>query len=43
MRSCKLENGICIGCNRTVFEISQWTKLSEEERQAIIARLKYND
>jgi predicted Fe-S protein YdhL (DUF1289 family) len=30
----------CIGCGRTIDEIAAWSSLSEEERRAIIARLK---
>lgn len=30
---------LCVGCGRTLEEIAEWPKLSEEERQRIIATL----
>jgi uncharacterized protein len=30
----------CIGCGRTIAEIAAWSDLSDEERRAIVARLK---
>ncbi|NDV01526.1 DUF1289 domain-containing protein [Pseudoroseicyclus tamaricis] len=30
---------ICVGCYRTIDEIAQWTKLSPEQRHAIMADL----
>jgi predicted Fe-S protein YdhL (DUF1289 family) len=33
------EARICIGCNRTIDEISGWSRLSGELRQSIIAEL----
>ena len=30
---------VCSGCFRTVEEISQWTKISEEEREKIMSQL----
>lgn len=30
----------CIGCGRTIDEIASWSGLSDEERRAIVARLK---
>jgi uncharacterized protein len=34
---CKLdEDGVCIGCFRTIEEISSWSQLSEEQRQALM-------
>jgi predicted Fe-S protein YdhL (DUF1289 family) len=38
---CKLDKvtKLCLGCRRSVAEISAWLDLSEDERQAIIARL----
>jgi predicted Fe-S protein YdhL (DUF1289 family) len=31
--------GLCAGCRRTLDEIAQWSRLSEDERRAIIAGL----
>jgi len=38
---CKLDpvTKLCLGCHRTVDEISSWLDLDEGERKAIIARL----
>jgi predicted Fe-S protein YdhL (DUF1289 family) len=38
---CKLDpvTKLCLGCHRSVAEISSWLDLSEDERRAIIARL----
>ena len=33
---CKIENNICIGCHRTLEQISNWTKMSDEERKKIM-------
>lgn len=32
-------SGLCEGCGRTLQEIAQWARLSEVERQAIMAEL----
>lgn len=32
-------SGLCEGCGRTLAEIAQWGRLSERERQAIMAAL----
>jgi predicted Fe-S protein YdhL (DUF1289 family) len=36
---CMIKNGICVGCQRTRFEISRWPRLTNEERQRVIARI----
>lgn len=33
------QTGYCLGCGRTLTEIGQWTGLTDEGRDAIIARL----
>lgn len=33
------ESGLCLGCYRQLSEVAGWTKLSDEERAAIIAEL----
>jgi predicted Fe-S protein YdhL (DUF1289 family) len=33
------EARICVGCLRSIDEISQWSKLSHEERAAVMAEL----
>jgi predicted Fe-S protein YdhL (DUF1289 family) len=39
---CKLDpNSLkCIGCKRTAEQIQNWSKLTDQERQEIITRLK---
>jgi len=32
--------GLCLGCGRTLPEIAKWGRLSEEERQAVMATLR---
>lgn len=36
---CRMDaaSGLCIGCRRTLDEISGWSRASEAERQAILA------
>ena len=36
---CKLDNNVCIGCSRTIEEIANWTKYSDQQRSAIINRV----
>jgi predicted Fe-S protein YdhL (DUF1289 family) len=33
------KTGFCLGCFRTLKEIAQWGKFSEEERQALLPEL----
>ena len=46
MKVCKLvkrkgkEEEFCVGCGRTRQEIRMWTKITDEERDAIIERLR---
>ena len=41
IRLCTLdpERRTCLGCGRTLDEIAAWTRYSEAEREAIMARL----
>ena len=39
---CKVVDNVCIGCGRTLEEIAYWTRMSEEERKSIDARLSNN-
>ena len=40
IRVCELKNNICIGCFRTIEEIANWLKYSDEQRAQIIECLK---
>ena len=37
---CRQDDGICIGCGRTMEEISNWFNYSDEERRTIMNRLE---
>lgn len=38
---CRLnDESVCEGCWRTIDEITRWPKMSNEEKQSILARLK---
>jgi predicted Fe-S protein YdhL (DUF1289 family) len=41
VRLCTLDpaTSVCVGCGRTLAEIARWTRMSETERQAIMAAL----
>ena len=41
VRICRmdLDAGVCIGCMRTMDEISYWTRLSAPEREEVLSRL----
>jgi len=38
-KKCKTKNGICVGCERTLDEISRWSRASNEEKLAILRRI----
>jgi len=37
------EEGVCIGCKRTLEEISEWSILSNYEKKKILEDLKYRE
>ena len=37
---CRQENGSCIGCGRTMEEITQWMNYTDEQRRQIMERLE---
>ncbi len=38
---CRLDaHGLCIGCRRTIDEISEWSRASEARRREILIELK---
>jgi predicted Fe-S protein YdhL (DUF1289 family) len=37
---CRIEGNVCVGCNRTLNDITDWYKLSDDEKQEILDRLK---
>jgi predicted Fe-S protein YdhL (DUF1289 family) len=38
-RICKVNNGICIGCKRTLSEIKDWSKMTDLEREKVIIEI----
>lgn len=39
IKICKIQNKKCIGCNRTIEEITQWSYYTDEQRETIINRV----
>ena len=37
---CKLKNDVCIGCGRTSYQISNWSKFRSKKRDQIMLQLK---
>ena len=37
---CSLNQGTCSGCSRTVEEITNWSKYSEQEKEKVLKRLQ---
>ncbi|MCP3696967.1 MAG: DUF1289 domain-containing protein [Aliivibrio sp.] len=37
--ACKNEDGICIGCKRTITEIIAWKSMTDKERDRVMDRL----
>ncbi|NBV35862.1 MAG: DUF1289 domain-containing protein [Bacteroidetes bacterium] len=37
---CKAKDGVCVGCRRTLEEISRWRRYSDDEKRAIIDRIQ---
>lgn len=40
IKICKLQDNICIGCFRTIEEISNWKFMSEIEQQKVLDNIK---
>lgn len=36
---CRMVDDVCIGCRRTLVEITAWSRMSDEERAQIMAEL----
>ena len=38
--TCKIDqHEVCIGCGRSLQEIAQWTRMTDQERQLVMDRL----
>lgn len=40
IKQCRLQNGKCVGCGRTIDEISNWKSLTDDQKIEISNRLK---
>lgn len=40
IKVCKLKDGYCIGCKRSIYEISNWSKMTDEEKIRINKEVK---
>jgi predicted Fe-S protein YdhL (DUF1289 family) len=36
---CQLENDVCMGCGRSLSEVANWHRFSEEQKQAVLDKL----
>lgn len=36
---CRMKNGLCEGCRRTIGEIAEWSGASDDRRREILARI----
>lgn len=37
---CRVRDNVCIGCKRTIQEISKWSKMSDSEKKQVVDRIK---
>ena len=37
---CRYENEVCVGCGRTVEEVTEWYNYTDKQKQKIIDRLE---
>jgi predicted Fe-S protein YdhL (DUF1289 family) len=40
VKLCKIEAGICVGCKRTLAELTDWYKLSDQQKLQILNNIK---
>ena len=40
IKVCKIEAGVCVGCKRTLTELTDWYKLSDQEKLSILEKIK---
>lgn len=39
---CRLDtNYVCVGCDRTLDEIARWSQMTNEERKAVMGRVRF--
>lgn len=39
VRQCRLMDGACAGCGRTLEEIKLWSEMNDEQRMVVMSRL----
>ena len=37
---CRYENEVCVGCGRTVDDITNWSDMTDDEKQAVLNRIE---
>jgi predicted Fe-S protein YdhL (DUF1289 family) len=37
---CRYENQVCVGCGRTVDDITNWYDMTDDEKQAVLNRIE---
>lgn len=40
IKKCRLQNDQCVGCKRTIDEIKNWIKLTEEEKAEVLEQIQ---
>ena len=39
VKVCRVADGVCVGCGRTLDEIRRWRTMTDDERAAVVARV----
>ena len=37
---CRYENEVCVGCGRTVDDITNWSDMTDKKKQAVLNRIE---
>jgi len=37
---CRYENEVCVGCGRTIDDITNWYDMTDDEKQSVLNRLE---
>ena len=40
VKVCRVADGVCVGCGRTLDEIRLWSRMTDYERAAVVARIE---
>ena len=40
VKVCRVADGVCVGCGRTLDEIAKWARMDGDERAAVVARVR---